>query len=30
MIDSNETIMHENGIDSGYLEGYTNAVEKIK
>lgn len=26
MIDSNETVMYENGRDSGYLEGYENGL----
>lgn len=30
MIDSNETIMYENGKDSGYSEGYETAIKIVK
>jgi hypothetical protein len=31
MIDSNETLMYENGRDAGYLEGYADGLKfKIK
>ena len=29
MIDSNETIMYENGRDTGYSEGYNDALKNI-
>ena len=30
MIDSNETIMYENGRDARYLEGYESAMKIVK
>lgn len=29
MIDSNETIMYENGRDAGYSEGYQDALSHV-
>lgn len=29
MVDSNETIMYENGRDSGYIEGYESCKEHL-
>lgn len=29
MIDSNETVMYENGRDAGYSEGYNDALKNV-
>lgn len=30
MIDSNETLIYENGRDAGYSEGFESALETVK
>lgn len=30
MVDSNETIMYENGRDAGYSDGFESALELVK